>query len=290
MPRLADMRRAEMPQATAANHATNRDSTTPRDRCDGSGPVGENAPLSPGQGTWIAFLIPLRWRFWSVGADPLRIGPHGGFVDAWRLAASEAVNVEHRQVVGRRLKEGATVMGLHELFPVGRRAMGGRETGDAAAPCLPALPVTSTVTARRSLGTGHNRRETRANSRLPANLPTPTAARRSARPPKKKQAGVPILDYELGSLVKICHSQTINSCCRVVTECDNDVSQLQPAAFSLDEPALALSTTPSCPRGPSSRQAITARRGSPRHPSPRAKTRAGDRRRARSTCVRRVGP
>ena len=198
MPRLADMRRAEMPQATAANHATNRDSTTPRDRCDGSGPVGENAPLSPGQGTWIAFLIPLRWRFWSVGADSLRIGPQGG--------------------------------------------------------------------------------------------PTPTAARRSARPPKKKQAGVPILDYELGSLVKICHSQTINSCCRVVTECDNDVSQLQPAAFSLDEPALALSTTPSCPRGPSSRQAITARRGSPRHPSPRAKTRAGDRRRARSTCVRRVGP
>jgi hypothetical protein len=39
---------------------------------------------------------------------------------------SEAADVDHRQVFGRRLKEVAIVMILDELAPVGRRAASGR--------------------------------------------------------------------------------------------------------------------------------------------------------------------
>ena len=40
---------------------------------------------------------------------------------------SEAVDVDHRQLVGRRLSHVAFVVDLHELSPVDRRATGGRD-------------------------------------------------------------------------------------------------------------------------------------------------------------------
>jgi len=40
---------------------------------------------------------------------------------------SQAVNVDHGQLVGRRLKESPVVVDLHELSPVGRRTTGGRD-------------------------------------------------------------------------------------------------------------------------------------------------------------------
>ena len=40
---------------------------------------------------------------------------------------SEAVNIDHGQLVGRHLNRFAIVMDLHELTPVNRRATGGRD-------------------------------------------------------------------------------------------------------------------------------------------------------------------
>ena len=54
------------------------------------------------------------------------------FAVSWVSAAcvrqrSEAVDVDHGQLVRRDLKDVAIVMGLHEFTPVGGRAAGGRD-------------------------------------------------------------------------------------------------------------------------------------------------------------------
>ena len=41
--------------------------------------------------------------------------------------SSQAVDVDHGQLVGRRLKDYPVFIGLHELSSVGRRATGGRD-------------------------------------------------------------------------------------------------------------------------------------------------------------------
>jgi hypothetical protein len=50
----ADMRHAEMPPATAATHATNRDLTTPRG--------------SPGPNSWLGWARSFRWSARGVAA------------------------------------------------------------------------------------------------------------------------------------------------------------------------------------------------------------------------------
>ncbi len=55
MPRLADIRRAEMPPATAATHATNRDSTTPRG--------------SPGPNSWLGWARSFPLECAGCGGD-----------------------------------------------------------------------------------------------------------------------------------------------------------------------------------------------------------------------------
>ena len=51
----------------------------------------------------------------GVGADSLRVRPHGGFVVTSRLQGSEAVSVDRRQLIGRRVNRFAIVMDLHQL-------------------------------------------------------------------------------------------------------------------------------------------------------------------------------
>jgi len=51
----------------------------------------------------------------GVGADSLRVRPHCGFVVTSRLQGSEAVSVDRRQLIGRRVNRFAIVMDLHQL-------------------------------------------------------------------------------------------------------------------------------------------------------------------------------
>jgi hypothetical protein len=55
-----------------------------------------------------------RRRFSGVGADSLRVGPHGGFVEASLPACSGAADVNRGQVFRRRLKDVAIVVHLHQ--------------------------------------------------------------------------------------------------------------------------------------------------------------------------------
>jgi hypothetical protein len=65
---------------------------------------------------------PLHERCFTVGTDLRRTRPTRGW-----LRRSQQVDVDHRQVVGRRLNRVAVVMGLHELAPVSGRATGRRD-------------------------------------------------------------------------------------------------------------------------------------------------------------------
>ena len=84
----------------------------------GSGPV--SAPM-----VWRSQpppkKLPLHEWFFTVGTDLRRTRPTRG----WLQRAQQA-DVDHRQVVGRRLNRVAFVMGLHEFAPVGGRAPGHR--------------------------------------------------------------------------------------------------------------------------------------------------------------------
>ena len=83
--------------------------------------------LARNSGSRSAWLPP--WRGVFLGSVP-------SLSEAGHLAASlmhrvrqdsEAVDVDCRQLVGRRLNDGALIMHLHEFAPVGRRASSGRE-------------------------------------------------------------------------------------------------------------------------------------------------------------------
>ena len=70
---------------------------------------------------------PLRWRFSRVYADrvPVRSSPtHAGRI---RHRSEPVVDVDHGQLVYRSLKDVPVIVRLHELTPVGGRAMGGAD-------------------------------------------------------------------------------------------------------------------------------------------------------------------
>jgi hypothetical protein len=103
---------------------------------------------------------PLEWRFSGAGAESLRVRPAGGLIDAERRQRSEAVDVDRRQLVCRRLINVAVIVNLHKLAPVDVRAACGRDrrrfewfaqvlpTGPRG---LPMFPAANAVTAHLSL-------------------------------------------------------------------------------------------------------------------------------------------
>ena len=85
---------------------------------------------SSGQGVGNAFLETPRTRFGGVflaSAQTVSQSAVPGASTPRVRRRSEAVNIDHGQLVGRHLNRFAIVMDLHELAPVDRRATGGRD-------------------------------------------------------------------------------------------------------------------------------------------------------------------
>ena len=83
-----------------------------------------------GPGVRSAFLETPRTRFGSVflaSAQTVSQSAVPGASSPRVRRRSEAVNIDHGQLVGRHLNRFAIVMDLHELAPVDRRATGGRD-------------------------------------------------------------------------------------------------------------------------------------------------------------------
>jgi hypothetical protein len=83
-----------------------------------------------GPGVRSAFLETPRTRFGSVflaSAQTVSQSAVPGASSPRVRRRSEAVNIDHGQLVGRHLNRFAIVIDLHELAPVDRRATGGRD-------------------------------------------------------------------------------------------------------------------------------------------------------------------
>jgi hypothetical protein len=83
-----------------------------------------------GPGVWSGLLETPRARFGGVflaSAQTVSQSAVPGASTPRVRRRSEAVNIDHGQLVGRHLNRFAIVMDLHELAPVDRRATGGRD-------------------------------------------------------------------------------------------------------------------------------------------------------------------
>jgi len=68
---------------------------------------------------------PREWRLSGVNAESLRVRQPAASLMPRARQGPEAVDVDHGQLIGRRLEDVAVVMDLDELAPVGGWAAGG---------------------------------------------------------------------------------------------------------------------------------------------------------------------
>ena len=83
--------------------------------------------MRPDPGGAEELPIHAQGRIFLVGADRRRNPSSRGPIAPWHGIPSEAVDVNHGQLLGRRLEDVAVIVNLHELAPVGGRATSWRD-------------------------------------------------------------------------------------------------------------------------------------------------------------------